>query len=138
MMNKYLKQNKAYWDEITPVHVHSSFYDIDGFKAGKSAMVMPFEEEEMDDLHGKSLLHLQCHIGMDTLHWVRRGAKVTGVDFSAEAIKTARQLSLEIGVKAKFIESDIYALPDILKGKFDVVYTGGGALCWLPDLDKWA
>ena len=99
---------------------------------------MPFEPKEVGDVHGKSLLHLQCHFGMDTLTWARLGAKVTGVDFSGEAIKAARKLSREIGIKARFIESDVYALPDILKSKFDIVYTGGGVLCWLPDLDKWA
>jgi SAM-dependent methyltransferase len=137
-VDKYLEQNKAYWDEITPVHVRSSFYDIDGFKAGTSQLVMPFEPEEMGDVRGKTLLHLQCHIGMDTLAWARRGAKVTGADFSGEAIKTARKLSNEIGIEASFIESDIYALPDALKEKFDIVYTGGGAICWLPDLAKWS
>jgi ubiquinone/menaquinone biosynthesis C-methylase UbiE len=136
-MDKHVQQNKAYWDEITPVHVRSSFYDIDGFIAGKKQMIMPCELEEMGDIHGKSLLHLQCHIGMDTLAWARRGAKVTGVDFSGEAISTARKLSDETGIKSRFIESDIYALPDILNEKFDIVYTGAGAICWLPDLKKW-
>jgi SAM-dependent methyltransferase len=117
--------------------VRSSFYDIDGFKAGKSMMVMPCELKEMGDVCGKSLLHLQCHVGMDTLSWARRGAKVTGVDFSGEAIKTARELSKEVGIKASFIESDIYTLKDALKEKYDIVYTGGGAICWLPDLKKW-
>jgi SAM-dependent methyltransferase len=137
-VDKHVQQNKAYWDEITPVHVRSSFFVIDGFKSGKSQMIMPFEPEEMGDVHGKSLLHLQCHIGMDTLAWARRGAKVTGVDFSGEAIKTARTLSKEMGIISSFVESDIYALPDVLKGKFDIVYTGAGALCWLPDLTRWA
>jgi SAM-dependent methyltransferase len=90
------------------------------------------------DVSGKSLLHLQCHFGMDTLSWGRRGAKVTGVDFSEEAINLARSLSEETGIKAKFICSDIYALPEILKGKFDIVFTSYGVLTWLPDLKKWA
>ena len=137
-MDKYIAENRDYWDEITPIHVRSAFYDIAGFKAGTSTMRMPFEAEEMGNLDGKSLLHLQCHIGMDTLTWARAGAKVTGADFSGEAIKTARLLSREIGIKARFIESDIYALPDVLKEKYDIVYTGGGAICWLPDLPRWA
>jgi len=136
-MDKHIKQNKTAWNEVTPIHVNSAFYDVDGFKAGKSRMIMPFEPEEMGDVRGKSLLHLQCHFGMDTLTWARMGAKVTGVDFSDEAIKAARVLSQQTGIKARFIESDIYALPDVLKGKFDIVYTGGGAICWLPDLAKW-
>ena len=124
--------------KITPVHVRSSFYDVDGFKSGRGTMLMPCEPEEMGDVRGKSLLHLQCHFGMDTLAWARSGAKVTGVDFSDEAIKAARKLGKEMGIKARFIESDIYTLPDVLKGKFDIVYTGAGAICWLPDLAKWA
>jgi SAM-dependent methyltransferase len=137
-MDKYLKQNKTLWDEITPVHARSAFYDVAGFKAGTSTMIMPFEIEEMGDVHGKSLLHLQCHFGMDTLSWGRLGAKVTGVDFSDEAIKQARKLSKETGIKAEFICSDIYMLPKIHRKKFDIVYTSGGVLCWLPDLNKWA
>jgi SAM-dependent methyltransferase len=137
-MDKYLEQNKAHWNEITPIHVSSAFYNVDGFKSGKSTMLMPFEPEEMGDVHGKSLLHLQCHFGMDTMSWARLGAKVTGVDFSDEAIKAARKLSKETGIKARFIESDIYVLPEVLKGKFDIVYTGAGAIYWLPDLNKWA
>jgi SAM-dependent methyltransferase len=137
-MDKYLKQNKALWNEITPVHARSAFYDVNGFKAGKSTMIMPLEIEEMGDVHGKSLLHLQCHFGMDTLSWGRLGAKVTGVDFSDEAINQARKLSKETGIKAQFICSDIYKLPDIHQQKYDIVYTSGGVLCWLPDLNKWA
>jgi SAM-dependent methyltransferase len=136
-VDKYLKQNKAYWDEITPIHVRSAFYGLDSFKAGKRHMLMPFEIEEIGDLRGKTLLHLQCHIGMDTLAWARLGAKVTGVDFSGEAVKAARQLSKDIGIDARFVESDIYAAHEVIKEKFDIVYTGGGAIDWLPDLAKW-
>jgi SAM-dependent methyltransferase len=136
-MDKYLKQNQNLWNEDTPIHLRSTFYDVAGFKAGKSMMMMPFEFEEVGDVHGKSLLHLQCHFGMDTLSWGRLGAKVTGVDFSDEAIKLAKSLSKEIGVSAEFICSDIYELPKVLKKKYDVVYTSGGVLCWLPNLEKW-
>ncbi len=136
-MDKYFKNNKKWWNEATPIHAKSVFYDVDGFKAGKSKMIMPFEIEEMGDLRGKSLLHLQCHFGMDTLTWGRLGAKVTGVDFSDVAIKQARRLSKEIGIKADFICSDIYKLPEIHKKKYDIVYTSGGVLCWLPDLYNW-
>jgi SAM-dependent methyltransferase len=136
-MDKYLKYNKAAWNENTPVHARSAFYDVAGFKAGKSMMIMPLEIEEMGDVHGKSLLHLQCHFGMDTLSLGRQGAKATGVDFSEEAIKLARKLSKEVGIKAEFICSDIYKLPEIHKKKYDIVYTSGGVLCWLPDLKKW-
>jgi SAM-dependent methyltransferase len=137
-MDKYLENNKDIWNEITPIHARSAFYDVAGFKAGKSMMMMPFEFEEVGDVNGKSLLHLQCHFGMDTLVWGRRGAKATGVDFSEVAIKHAKELSKETGIKAEFICSDIYELPKVLKKKYDIVYTSGGVLCWLPDLNKWA
>ena len=92
----------------------------------------------MGDVAGKSLLHLQCHFGMDTLSWARLGAHVTGVDFSAEAIALARSLSRELALEARFICSDIYALPDVLEEQFDIVFTSYGVLCWLPDLERWA
>jgi SAM-dependent methyltransferase len=137
-MDKHLEYNKAAWNESVPIHEQSKVYDVAGFKAGKSMMIMPLEIEEMGDVRGKSLLHLQCHFGMDTLSWGRLGAKVTGVDFSEEAIKLARKLSKETDIKAEFICADIYKLPEIHKKKYDIVYTSGGVLCWLPDLKKWA
>jgi SAM-dependent methyltransferase len=137
-MDKYLKNNKALWNEITPIHAQSDFYDVEGFKNGRSSMLYPIEREEMGDISGKSLLHLQCHFGMDTLSWARLGAKVTGVDFSDKSIDLARSLSKELEIDAEFICSDIYDLPENLSGKFDIVYTSGGALCWLPDLKRWA
>jgi SAM-dependent methyltransferase len=136
-MDKYLKQNKALWNEITPLHEKSGMYDVAGFKAGRCTL-KAIELVEMGDVKGKSLLHLQCHFGMDTLSWVRRGAKATGIDFSDKAIDLARKLSKETSIKADFIESDIYALPDVLKEQFDIVFTSYGVLTWLPDLDKWA
>jgi SAM-dependent methyltransferase len=136
-MDKYLKNNKDLWNELTPIHEKSEFYDVEGFKNGRSSMLYPIELEEMGDISGKSLLHLQCHFGMDTLFWGRLGAKVTGIDFSDEAIKLAKSLSKETGVKAEFICSDIYKLPEVVKKKYDIVYTSGGVLCWLPDLNKW-
>jgi SAM-dependent methyltransferase len=136
-VDKYLEQNKELWNELTPVHEKSGMYDVAGFKAGRCTL-RPLELEEVGDVKGKSLLHLQCHFGMDTLSWARRGAKATGADFSGEAIKLARKLSKETGIKADFIESDIYKLPEVLKGKFDIVFTSYGVLCWLPDMTKWA
>jgi SAM-dependent methyltransferase len=136
-MDKYLKQNKAHWDEVVPVHEKSQGYDVAGFKAGKNTL-KSLELEEVGDVKGKSLLHLQCHFGMDTMSWARLGAKVTGADFSGEAIKLAKKLSKETKIKAEFIETDIYKLPDVLNKKFDVVFTSYGILCWLPDLPRWA
>lgn len=129
--------NRRWWDGATPVHYRSRSYDVEGFRKGASSL-LPLEVRELGDVSGKSLLHLQCHFGMDTLSWARRGAMVTGVDFSPEAIATARDLSRELGIPARFIESNVYTLPDVLDEQYDIVYTGYGAICWLPDLDNWA
>ena len=137
-MDEHIKGNRDLWNEITPIHAASDFYDLEGFKNGKSSMLYPIELEEMGDVSGKSLLHLQCHFGMDTLSWARLGAKVTGVDFSDKSIELARSLSEELGIEADFICSNIYDLPKNLKGTFDIVYTSAGVLCWLPDLKRWA
>jgi SAM-dependent methyltransferase len=136
-MDKYLKQNKVHWNEITPLHVKSDMYDVEGFKAGRCTL-KAIELVEMGDVKGKSILHLQCHFGMDTLTWVRRGAKATGVDFSDKSIDLARKLSKETGIKADFLCADIYDLPSILDKQYDIVFTSYGVLTWLPDLDKWA
>src|SRR3989344_6189825 len=136
-MDDYLKANKDRWDKLTSVHANSKYYDIEGFKNGKSNL-MPLEIKEVGDVKDKTLLHLQCHFGMGTLSWVREGAIATGVDLSEESINLAKQLSKDINAPANFICSDIYDLPNVLNEKFDVVFTSYGVLCWLPDLKKWA
>ncbi len=136
-MDDRLESNKTLWNALTGLHVKSAFYDVAGFLNGRCTL-MPLEREEMGDVSGKSLLHLQCHFGLDTLSWVRLGAEVTGTDFSDKAIEYARKLSGEAGIQADFICADIYALPDILDKQFDIVFTSYGALTWLPDLDGWA
>ena len=136
-MDQFMKQNLKHWNEVTPIHEKSEFYDVEGFKAGKCTL-MPLEREELGDVSGKTLLHLQCHFGLDTMSWARLGAKVTGVDFSEKSIELARSLSKELGIDAGFLSCNIYDLPDMLKGGFDIVYTSYGVLCWLPDLTGWA
>lgn len=136
-MDAYLRANRELWDELTPIHARSEFYDVEGFKSGRCAL-SSIELEEVGDVSGKSLLHLQCHFGMDTLSWARLGAKAVGVDFSDKAIALARALSQETGIRAKFVCSDIYELLDVLDEKFDIVFTSAGVLCWLPDLKRWA
>lgn len=134
---KHIQGNKKYWDELTPLHAKSKFYDLQSFKAGKSTL-MPLEIEEIGNVKNTNLLHLQCHFGMDTLSWARLGAKVTGIDLSEKSINLAKQLAKELHLNARFIASDIYDLPNILNEQFDVVYTSGGVLCWLPDIMSWA
>jgi len=120
------------------VHSTGEFYDLERFKAG-GVRVRPYEIELIGEVEGRSLLHLQCHFGIDTLSWARLGARVTGADFSPAAIELARSLADELGFPdAQFIESNLYDLPDVLEGEFDVVYTSRGVLGWLPDIRAWA
>ena len=132
----YLAINKSAWDKRTQVHVGSKFYDVDGFLAGNSAL-MEIELDELD-VKGKSLLHLQCHFGLDTLSWAREGAQVIGIDLSSVAIEQAQELAQRSQLEAEFICSDVYAAPEKLNRQFDIVFTSYGAICWLPDLTLWA
>jgi SAM-dependent methyltransferase len=130
--------NRANWDDRVPVHLASSFYDLPAFRAGADTL-RPFEPSEAGDVTGKRLVHLQCHIGLDTLSWARRGALVSGLDFSAPAISAASALASELGIEATFVVSDVYDAVAALGGRrFDIVYTGIGALVWLPDIPRWA
>jgi SAM-dependent methyltransferase len=137
MLDDYLKANLASWDEAVGLHVGSELYDVTGFKAGKTSL----SEIELGELgplvgEGTTLLHLQCHFGLDTLSWARRGAVVTGVDFSGEGIRMAGEVGLSS--RATFVQSDVESLPDSLSGSFDIVFTSWGALIWLGDLERWA
>jgi SAM-dependent methyltransferase len=132
-----METNRRRWDESVPLHVASDFYDVAAFRAGQSTL-HALELGEVGDVGGKTLLHLQCHFGMDTLSWARAGARVTGVDFSGPAIEQARALATELAIEARFLQANIYDLPDILDETFDVVFTSHGALCWLPDIAAWA
>jgi 2-polyprenyl-3-methyl-5-hydroxy-6-metoxy-1,4-benzoquinol methylase len=129
--------NKELWNKRTAVHKDSSFYDLAGFRAGQNCLT-PIELNEVGNVAGKKLLHLQCHFGMDSLNWARLGADVTGIDLSDEAIKEAKKLNDELGMQARFICSNIYDLEAHLNDKFDIVFTSYGVVGWLPDLEKWA
>ena len=114
------------------------FYDVESFRNGERPIRLTDEErEEVGSVEGKTLLHLQCHFGLDTLSWARLGATVTGADFSAESIAAARSLASDLGIEATFVESDLYRLPEVLHERFDIVYTSGGVLEWLPDIATW-
>ncbi|MBV7669566.1 methyltransferase domain-containing protein [Streptomyces halstedii] len=134
--------NRARWDERVAIHAAGDFYDLDSFRAGKDAL-RDFERAEVGDVRGRTLLHLQCHIGLDTLSWARHGAaRVVGLDFSEPAVETARRLARSLDLppeRASFVVADVYdaaeAVPD---SAYDIVYTGLGALNWLPDLSRWA
>ncbi len=136
-MDPYFESNRALWNEWTKIHATSEFYDLKGFKRG-GVRLRVYELEEVGEVAGKNLLHLQCHFGIDTLSWARLGASVTGVDFSEEAIELAREVARELKVPAEFVRSNVYELPRVLHRTFDVVYTSRGVLGWLPDVHRWA
>jgi SAM-dependent methyltransferase len=134
--------NLRLWNAWTEVHTRGSFYDVDRFRRDPADnRIDPWERDEVGDVSGSRLLHLQCHFGLDTLSWARLGASVTGVDFSEPAITFARELAAEVGLAdaARFEVANVYDLPGPLEGQtFDVVYTSRGALGWLPDISRWA
>jgi SAM-dependent methyltransferase len=127
--------NRTHWDELAQAHSHS--YDYERLLSGGHLMD-EVQVREMGDVAGKSLLHLQCHIGTDTLSWARLGARVTGADISPVSLRVARSLAEKCGLEARFIESSLYDLPSKLNDTFDIVYTSVGVLCWLSDLNEWA
>lgn len=129
--------NLAKWDESVPLHVASASYDVPSFLKGRNTLER-LEIKEVGSVRRKSLLHLQCHFGMDTLSWARLGARVTGIDFSPAAIRQARRLATRTGIPSRFLRSNIYDVPALSLGTFDIVYTAKGAICWLPDLAAWA
>lgn len=132
----YYETNKRRWNELVEIHSRTEEYDLEGFIAGKTSLHQT-ELDALGDVDGKSLLHLQCHFGLDTLSWARLGAEVTGVDFSENAVELARGLAERLNIEAKFICSNIYKLPQTLTGLYDIVFTSYGVLCWLNDVKEW-
>ena len=138
-MDQPLRENQELWDAWTRIHVPSAFYDVASFRDGtRPIRLSEYELEEIGPVAGRSLLHLQCHFGLDTLSWARLGAVVTGLDFSSEAIAAARALAADVGLEATFVQSNLYDAPAALQGEFDIVYTSRGVLGWLPDIEGWA
>jgi SAM-dependent methyltransferase len=131
--------NLQNWEERAAIHARDATgdYMLDRFRAGEDAL-HSIEAAELGDISGKRILHLQCHIGRDTLCLVRRGAEVTGLDFSGVALKVARQLAVETGLEARFIQGRIDQAPHLAPGPFDLVFTTWGTICWLPDMAVWA
>lgn len=132
----YTETNKDAWNKRTAIHIDSSFYDVPGFKEGKSSL-NETELRLLGDVCGKSILHLQCHFGLDSLSLARMGATVTGMDLSDKAIDKARELNDVLGLDATFVCCDIYELPQQLQGQFDIIFTSYGVIGWLPDLQRW-
>lgn len=126
--------NRLHWDEVAPVHEKS--YDIPSLKSGKS-QIDKYQQNELYPITGKSLLHLQCHIGTDSISLALDGAKVTGIDYSERSIEIAKKLNSEMGTQVNFLVSNVFDAPDILKEQFDIVYTSKGVLTWISDIKRW-
>ncbi len=133
----YIEINRQSWNNRTETHLKSEFYDLNGFLNGKTSL-NEIELNLLGNIKGKTILHLQCHFGQDSISLSRLGADVTGVDLSDKAIESAKQIAKDTNSNAKFICCDIYDLTKHLDEKFDVVFTSYGTIGWLPDLDKWA
>jgi SAM-dependent methyltransferase len=131
--------NRRSWDERAAIHARDAtgFYTLDRFRAGERAL-HGIEAAELGDVRGKRVLHLQCHIGLDTLRLARLGAVATGLDFSGAALEVARSLAKETGLKADFVQGTVDEAPRLTPGPFDLVFTTWGVLCWLPDMKMWA
>jgi len=133
---QYFKTNKATWNLKVDVHANSAMYNLEAFKKGQSSL-MPYEIDGLGDVSGKSLLHLQCHFGQDTLSLSRLGAQCTGVDLSDEGIKLARSLNEELQLNAKFICCNVLETSLYTEETFDIIFTSYGVIGWLPDLKPW-
>lgn len=135
-MDPYVRKNQELWDEWTEINVRSAFYDVEGFKR-QPPPLDSLVRAGLGDLAGRSVLHLQCHFGLDTLRVAREAREAVGVDLSSKAVAFARGLAEELGVPARFVESDLYDLPAALDGEFDLAFSSYGAIEWLPDLPRW-
>lgn len=134
---KKFETNRETWNKKVAIHSESDFYNLEEFKKGKNSL-HSYELAALGDVSGKSLLHLQCHFGQDTLSWERLGAVCTGVDLSEEGIKLAKNLAEELQLNSNFVCCNVLDTSDFVKEQFDIVYTSYGAICWLPDLNPWA
>ena len=135
--SEYYKINQKSWDNQVDIHLESEFYDMKGFLAGKTSL-KEIELSLLGNISGKTILHLQCHFGQDSISLAKMGAKVTAVDISPKAIETAKELNIKMGTDVEFICSNIYDVETLLNNQFDMVFISYGTIIWLPDLDKWA
>jgi SAM-dependent methyltransferase len=140
-MSDYLAVNRANWDERAPLHAASADYALDSFRADPEFLsyVVRFDRPRLGDVTGLRGVHLQCHIGTDTVSLARLGARMTGLDLSEASLAQARRLAEDTGADIDFHSADVYrAVEELGAGGFDLVYTGVGALCWLPNVTRWA
>jgi SAM-dependent methyltransferase len=135
MDSKHLEVNRRNWESRVPVHMESEVYAPQEFVRTRKPKLGSIERQEVGPVDNKALLHLQCHIGTDTLSWALLGAKVTGVDFSPAALEQARSLADQMQLPARFIEAEVQTLD--LGETFDVVFASAGVLCWIEDVERW-
>ncbi|MET7482353.1 class I SAM-dependent methyltransferase [Streptomyces sp. NPDC005538] len=135
---RLMRANQANWDARTPVHLASRFYGLDG-DPDPERWFAAFEWDDLGDLSGRDVLHLQCHLGTETLAFAQRGARATGLDFSEASVAAANAIAAKAGLDVGYVQANVYDAVEALgQRQFDVVYTGKGALCYLPDLPRWA
>jgi SAM-dependent methyltransferase len=140
-MERYQEVNRANWDERAPAHAASPDYAFDRFVSDPEFIsdVVRFDLPRLGDIAGRTGVHLQCHIGTDTISLSRLGAKMTGLDLSSQSLAQARRLAEMTGSDAEFVEAELYDAVEALgAGRFELVFTGIGALCWLPSVSRWA
>lgn len=137
MSDNYLEINRKLWNKKTPIHLKSEFYNNQAFLNGESSLKTP-ELHLLGDVSGKSVLHLQCHFGQDSLSLARMGANVTGLDLSDKSIEAAKLLNEQLQLDAEFVCCDVYSARNFIDKQFDIVFTSYGTIGWLPDMDHWA
>ncbi len=137
---EYVRLNRASWDERVPAHAASPDYGVGRFAADPQHLseVVRFDIPRLGDLRGLRATHLQCHIGTDTVSLSRLGATMTGLDFSGASLTEARRIAALARAEIDFVQADVYDAPAAVGTGYDLVYTGVGALCWLPDVARWA
>jgi len=135
---RQMRANQGNWDVRTPVHVASRFYGLDGSRSPESWFAR-FEWDDLGELRDRDLVHLQCHLGTETVAFANRGARATGLDLSGAAVEQARAIAERAGVDIGYVQANVYDAVEVLgRERFDVVYTGKGSVCYLPDLPRWA
>jgi len=140
-VEEYARVNLANWDERAAAHAASPGYDVERLVSGERELshVVAFDVPRLGDIAGLDAIHLQCHIGTDTLSLARLGARMTGLDFSPAALEEARRIAAAAGEQIEYVQAELYDAPAALDGRtFDLVFTGVGAICWLPDIARWA
>lgn len=137
-LSQMMRANEANWDARTPIHLASQFYGV-GNSPDPDRWFAGYEWEDLGDLAGRDVLHLQCHLGTETMALAERGARTTGLDISGASVAAAKDLAAAAGLDVDYVQANVYDAAEVLgERRFDLVYTGKGALCYLPDLDRWA